>query len=487
MYKILFPVSEAYLLIKTGGLADIASSLSIALHAHQCDVRLLLPAYQPVLDQVKSADIVTEFYVPESDAHIRILETTLPETDVIVWLVDHPASYLRPGNPYLDANGEPWPDNAARFALLSRVAAMIGLGNAGISWQPEVVHCHDWQTALAPALISLADRRPVTVFTIHNLAYQGLFDASLMDELHLPPEFWCPEGLEFYGQLSFIKGGLMYADHVTTVSPTYAREIQTPEFGCGLENALRLRADRLTGILNGIDDTVWDPETDPYLSVTFDRQRYTRKAPNKKALQTEANFRASTKVPVLSQVCRLVSQKGVDLVIGAIYQLLEKKVPFQFVSLGNGNPEFEEGLTELATNYPKQVYSMIGYDEVHAHHILAGSDMFLVPSRFEPCGLTQMYSLRYGAIPIVRNVGGLADTVVDANEVNLQAGRATGFVFEDATVEALVAAIERAMQMYEDRETWSRLVANAMAQDFSWRTSVDQYMHLYRSLIGMRT
>jgi len=487
MYKILFPVSEAYLLIKTGGLADIASSLSIALSDHQCDMRMLIPAYQPVLEQVKSTDIVTEFYVPESDAHIRILETTLPDTNVIVWLVDHPASYLRPGNPYLDANGEPWADNPARFALLSRVAATIALGNAGLAWEPEIVHCHDWQTALAPALISLADRRPVTVFTIHNLAYQGLFDASLMEELSLPRQFWCPEGLEFYGQLSFIKGGLMYADHITTVSPTYAREIQTPEFGCGLENALRLRSDRLSGILNGIDDTVWDPANDPYLHVTYDKQRYTRKAQNKKALQKEANFRVSAKTPVLSQVARLVGQKGVDLVIGAIHRLLEKKVPFQFVSLGNGNPEFEEGLTELATNFPKQVYSMIGYDEVHAHQIMAGSDMFLVPSRFEPCGLTQLYGLRYGAIPIVRNVGGLADTVVDASEVNIQAGRATGFVFENATVDALVDAIERAIHMYKDQETWSRLATNAMAQDFSWRTSVEQYMHLYRSLITQRT
>jgi starch synthase len=316
------------------------------------------------------------------------------------------------------------------------------------------VHCHDWQTALAPALISLAERRPVTVFTIHNLAYQGLFDAGLMEELHLPPQFWCPEGLEFYGQLSFIKGGLMYADHVTTVSPTYAREIQTPEFGCGLENALRLRSDSLTGILNGIDDTVWDPATDLYLHETYDRQQFSGKAQNKKALQKEANFRVSAKTPVLSQVARLVSQKGVDLVIGAIHRLLEKKLSFQFVSLGNGEPEFEEGLTELATNFPKRVYSMIGYDEVHAHQILAGSDMFLVPSRFEPCGLTQMYSLRYGAIPIVRNVGGLADTVVDASKVNLQAGQATGFVFEDATVDALADTIERAIHMYKDQETW---------------------------------
>ena len=487
MYKVLFPVSEAYPLIKTGGLADVGGALSAALQTRGCDVRLLLPAYPGVLDQVASAEPVAEIFVPESDIHLRILETMLPGTDVVTWLIDHPPSYLRPGDPYHDANGNPWPDNAERFALLSRVTALIALGNTSLNWLPDIVHCHDWQTALAPALISLADVRPVTVFTIHNLAYQGLFDASMMQELHLPEKFWSPEGMEFYNQLSFVKGGIMYADHITTVSPTYAREIQTPEFGCGLDEALRLRTDRLSGILNGVDYHIWDPATDPFIASNYDREHFAKKAKNKQDLQREAEFRVASNIPLIGQVSRMVHQKGVDLIIAALHRLIAKKVSFQYVVLGNGEPEFENGFAELAAQFPKQVFTMISHDEVHAHQIEAGADMYLMPSRFEPCGLNQMYSLRYGTVPIVRHVGGLADTVVDASEENLDAGIATGFVFEDATVDALVATIERAVKLFKDRPRWQQLARNGMVQNFSWDSSVDRYLQLYDSLMPTRT
>lgn len=487
MYKVLFPVSEAFPLVKTGGLADVAGSLSVALQVRGCDVRLLLPAYQHVLDQVTSIDPVAEIFVAEHDTHVRLLETTLPGTDVIVWLIDHPASYLRPGDPYHDANGEPWPDNAARFALLSRVATMIALGNTTLNWEPDIVHCHDWQTALAPALISLAEVRPVTVFTIHNLAYQGLFDAGTMQELHLPDKLWSPEGLEFYGQLSFVKGGIMYADHITTVSPTYAREIQTPEFGCGLENALSLRADRLSGILNGIDDELWNPATDPYLRTNYDRKHFAKKVQNKADLQREARFEVAADIPIIAQISRLVHQKGIDLVIEALRRLIAKKARFQYLVLGNGETEFENGLMELAEKYPDQVFAMIGYDEVHAHQIVAGADMYLMPSRFEPCGLTQLFSLRYGTVPIAHDVGGLVDTVVDASVENLDVGVATGFLFEDETVDGLVHAIERGLQIYKDQKLWRKLARNGMVQNFSWDSSVNQYLNLYDSLLPMRT
>jgi len=293
--------------------------------------------------------------------------------------------------------------------------------------------------------------------------------------------------VEFYNQLSFVKGGIMYADHITTVSPTYSREIQTPEFGCGLDEALRLRTDRLSGILNGVDYNVWNPATDPFVASHYDREHFAKKAKNKHDLQREAEFRVASNVPLIGQVSRLVHQKGVDLVIAALHRLIAKKVSFQYVVLGNGEPEFENGLSELAAQFPKQIFTMFGHDEVHAHQIEAGADMYLMPSRFEPCGLNQMYSLRYGTVPIVRHVGGLADTVVDASEANLDADTATGFVFEDATVDALVATIERAVKLFKDRERWQQLARNGMVQNFSWDSSVDRYLQLYDSLMPTRT
>ena len=482
MYKVLFPVSEAYPLVKTGGLADVGGSLSAALQTRGCDVRLLLPAYPAVLDQVTSAEPVAEIFVAESDLHVRLLETTLPGTDVTAWLIDHPPSYLRPGDPYHDASGVPWPDNAARFALLSRVTAMIALGNTSLNWIPDIVHCHDWQTALAPALISLADVRPVTVFTIHNLAYQGLFEASMMQELHLPEKLWSPEGVEFYDQLSFVKGGIMYADHITTVSPTYSREIQTPEFGCGLDEALRLRSDRLSGILNGVDYSIWDPATDPFIAAHYDREQFAKKSKNKQDLQREAEFRVASNIPLIGQVSRLVHQKGVDLIIAALHRLIAKKVSFQYVVLGNGEAEFENGLAELAAQFPKQIFTMFVHDEVHAHQIEAGADMYLMPSRFEPCGLNQLYSLRYGTLPVVRNVGGLADTVVDANKANLAAGVANGFVFSGETGADLARTIARALKLYQKPSLWKKLQLIAMWRDSSWESSAEQYIELYNQI-----
>lgn len=487
MYKVLFPVTEAYPLIKTGGLGDVAGALPPALNALQCDVRLLLPAYQQVLETIEPPKKVLELFVPENAAHVRLLETTLPDTNTVAWLVDHPASFQRPGNPYHDKNGHDWPDNAARFALLARVAAMIALGSTGLSWQPQVVHCHDWQTALAPALISLAARRPVTVFTIHNLAYQGLFDQRMLNALHLPVHFWSPEGLEFHGHLSFIKGGLVYADHITTVSPNYANEIQTAEYGYGLHGLLRHRANRLTGILNGIDETVWNPATDRNLVTNYDSDQLENKVKNKLALQAETGLAVDADIPLIGLVSRLVNQKGIDLVIGALHRLLAKQLPFQFVALGTGERAYERALSELALTYPKQIAATIGYDEVHAHRIEAGADMFLMPSRFEPCGLNQLYSLRYGTVPVVRGVGGLADTVIDAGNAALAAHTATGFVFHKETVDALVKTIERALTLYKQQGTWQALALNGMKQDYSWRTSAEQYLHLYGSLVSTRT
>jgi starch synthase len=484
--RVLFPVSEAYPLIKTGGLADVAGSLPPALAQGGCDVRLLMPAYRAVRGKITSLQPIARFPVPEHDVSVTILEGLLPGSTVPVWLVDFPPAYDRPGNPYHDRRGRPWPDNAARFALLSRVAARIALGDAGIDWQPDVVHCHDWQTALVPALLSRATRRPATVFTIHNLAYQGLFPHETLGALRLPPEWWSPDTLEFHNHLAFIKGGLVFADRITTVSPTYAAEIQTPRFGHGLDGLLRHRTRVLSGILNGIDMEVWDPQRDPHLVAPFSSAKLAGKRRNKLALQQQCGLPQAADVPLLGLVGRMTEQKGIDLVAHALSALIHApmQTPFQAVLLGSGETRYEDVVRELARHHPDRIAAVIGYDESLAHRIEAGADMFLMPSRFEPCGLNQLYSLRYGTVPVVHHTGGLADTVIDATGEALENGSANGFVFREPTPEALRSALARAFALYATPKVWQKLIRTGMSEDHSWRTSAEQYLHLYKALLG---
>ena len=480
MKKILFVTSEAYPLIKTGGLADVSGSLPIALQQLGHDVRLLRPGYGPAV----AAGQFTPARVLHKEQGIAILEGLLPGSEVPVWLLAHDDFFGRGGNPYLGADGKPWPDNAERFALLCHVAAEIAMDRLGLNWKPDIAHCNDWQTGLVPVLLSDEPGRPASVFTIHNLAYQGVFPYETFQKLRLPNRFWSPHALEFYGQMSFIKGGLVFADRISTVSPTYAQEIQGDEFGCGLEGLLSHRSARLSGILNGIDAEAWDPATDPFLTVNFDAESIDQRAQGKAALQAAFGLAQDPSIPLFAWVGRLVQQKGIDMVIDLLPKLAEW--PMQFIVLGSGEARYEQMLLRWAKLYPERIAIKLGYDEASAHQIEASTDIFLMPSRFEPCGLNQMYSQRYGAVPLVRRIGGLADTVEDANPANLAAGAATGIGFDAATAEALGEAVRRGIALFQDPATWRGIQQAGMRKEFSWVHSAQRYLELYEHALDDR-
>jgi starch synthase len=477
MKKILFVTSEAHPLIKTGGLADVSGSLPKALAELGEEVRLILPNYQAIKS---TEDVFYKSTVRVLNIDVNILETRLPGSEVIVWLVDYAAFFDFPGNPYVDEKGEPWANSAERFALFCRVAVEVAMDRAYLDWSPDIVHCNDWQSGLVPALLSLESRRPATVFTIHNMAYQGLFPKKTYTALNLPKSLWHIGGVEFNDRLSFLKGGLVYADHITTVSPTYAAEIQTAEYGYGLEGLLAERKAVLTGIINGIDAEHWDPESDPALPAPFNASTLNKRLLNKTALQEKLALPVNQKIPLFGLISRLVEQKGIDLVLACLPEMLA--LPLQFVLLGSGDKAFEQQLLDLAANYPDKMAVIIGYDESLAHLIEASVDVFLMPSRFEPCGLNQLYSQRYGSVPIVRNTGGLADTVIDALPESLSNKTATGLVFNEATGGTLMEAIKRALLLYSLPKIWKQLQINGMQKDYSWNISAKQYMTLYEQL-----
>ncbi|MCP5130259.1 MAG: glycogen synthase GlgA [Pseudomonadales bacterium] len=473
--RLLFVASEAYPLIKTGGLADVAGSLPEVLRQQGMDVRLLLPAYQHVLESIEPPEFVADMEV--DGTALRILATRLPGTELITWLLEHPVFSQRPGNPYHDHLGQPWPDNADRFALLSRAAAAIATGTAGLDWRPEVLHCNDWHTGLAVALTHLSEQRPRTVFTVHSLAHMGLFDRETFDRLRLPAHFWSDSALEFYNQCSFIKGGLVYADYITTVSPGYAREICEAPGGMGLEGLISQRRERLVGILNGIDNRVWNPATDPYLEHPFSPETLDAKARNKAALRASLGLAPAEDRPLVGLVGRLVEQKGLELILPVLESFLE--LPVQLAILGTGEPRYEQRLQAVAAAHPDAMAVVLAYDESLAHRIEAAADIFLMPSLFEPCGLNQLYSLRYGTLPLVRAVGGLADTVVDTNAQSVADGSATGFVFRRPDAGELLAAMQRAAALWYDKQSWRQVQLTAMRQDFSWQQSANRYLQLY--------
>lgn len=477
MRKVLFASSEAFPLIKTGGLADVAGSLPVALRELKQDVRVILPAYAALMETVTRAHCMAKLNLPQGE--VRILIADLPGTELKVWLVDYPPFFDRPGNPYLGPDGIPWHDNADRFALFSQVVVEIAMQRTSLRWHPDVVHCNDWQTGLIPALLSLEKQHPPTLFTIHNLAYQGVFPYSTFVALGLPETLWTYQALEFHEQLSFIKGGLVFADKITTVSPTYAEEIQTAEFGYGLEGLLEYRAAHLSGILNGIDMDAWNPESDPNIAGRYSVRQVEKKKVNKVALQRLFEL-PQKEVLLVGFIGRLVFQKGIDIVLQALHELM--KLPVQLVFLGTGEYEYEQSLRYFSEQYPERIAVKIGYDEKIAHQIEAGADVFLMPSRFEPCGLNQMYSLRYGTLPLVRDVGGLADTVVDSSPENLVAGTANGFVFSGEQSWDLVKLMRRVLELYAQKTIWKKLQITAMWRDFSWDNSAREYKQLYDQL-----
>jgi len=479
--KILFASSEAHPLIKTGGLADVSGSLPRAILNKRQDIRLVIPAYRQILEHAGHLSQTAHLDLEGVANPVRILSGRLPGGNVKLYLVDSPEHFDRAGNPYTTKAGTEWADNAERFSVFCRAIHALAVNAAGLDWQPDIVHCNDWQTGLVPAMLAESDERPASVFTIHNLAYQGRYDWKTFKSLNLPPEWWSMEAMEFHDTFSFIKGGLVYADWLTTVSPTYAEEICTREFGYGLEGLLGYRRNNLTGILNGIDYSVWNPGRDLLIPIQFNRRSLFHKQENKHAVQEHFALPRSDSAPLFTIISRLVEQKGIDLVIDILPDLVKQGA--QLAVLGSGDKTIETALRKASRMYPKQVGVNIGYDESLAHLLEAGGDMFLMPSRFEPCGLNQLYSLRYGTVPIVRSTGGLADTVVDTTPETLADKTATGFCFQKASAPALWNTVQRAIRHYREPDSWTRIVDNGMRQDFSWKRSAERYIELYQQLI----
>ncbi|MEJ1383191.1 MAG: glycogen synthase GlgA [Candidatus Sedimenticola sp. (ex Thyasira tokunagai)] len=479
---ILFVTSEAHPLIKTGGLADVSGALPAALNEQGHDVRLLIPGYPQVLAELELDDALKGGLLYTPGGAVRLLQGRMPGSGGLVYVIDSERLYQRDGGPYLDNEGREWRDNALRFATLSFVAAKLAKRVTPLGWRPDILHCNDWQSGLAPAYLnysSIAHAR--TLMTVHNLAYQGVFDLDLVDQLWLPPEAKSMHDVEFHDQLCFLKAGLQFADQVNTVSPTYALEIQTRAFGCGLEGLLQHRSEDLHGVLNGIDNVDWDPAIDPHLKHNYSIDSMSGKGKNKRALQRELGLTEAPKSMLLGVISRLAEQKGLDLFADTVPQLMEEG--FQVCLLGSGDAALESRFLEYAAVYPGRLAVHIGYNEGLAHRIEAGADAFVMPSRYEPCGLNQMYSMAYGTPPIVRRTGGLADSVIDTGAKGESVQEATGFIFDRADAGSLLHAIRRAGQFYGSPDKWSQIQHNGMARDCSWGASAGHYVELYQQLL----
>ncbi|MBI5601320.1 MAG: glycogen synthase GlgA [Gemmatimonadetes bacterium] len=478
---VLSVASEAFPLVKTGGLGDVVGALPLALTHEGIATTTLLPGYASVLGALEAATVVRE-YDDLQGGPARLLAGRARGLDLLV--LDAPHLYARPGNPYVAPDGTDWPDNAQRFAALGAAAADVARG-AVAGFAPDIVQAHDWQAALAIALLHYADgRRPGTVMTVHNLAFQGKFPRDLLEVIGLPPRAFAADGVEYYGDIGYLKAGLALADRVTTVSPTYAAEIRSPEHGMGLDGLLRHRTDVLTGILNGIDTDVWNPATDPFLAASYDARRLGRRAANRRALQARLDLALDPDALLVGVVSRLTWQKGLDLLPAVLPALIAQGG--QLALLGSGDFTLEAALQETAATYPDRIAVSIGYDESLAHQIQGGVDALLVPSRFEPCGLTQLCALRYGAVPVVARAGGLADTVIDANEMALSANAGTGVVFAPDSRDALAFALERVATLRGNARSWRQMQRRGMKTDVSWARPAEQYAALFRALAADR-
>ncbi len=485
--RICLCTSEAVPFAKTGGLADVAGALPRALADAGCDVRVVLPAYQTIDRRRFGLRAIGEAaaQVGGDRGPVQFFEARLPGTAVPVYLIAHPRSFDRPG--LYGEGGRDYPDNLERFTVFCRgtLALLRHLG-----WPPQVLHCQDWQTALLPVWLGTEPREATiaetgTLFTVHNLAYQGLFPAERLPVTGLGPDVFTPRGIEFYGKINLLKGGLIFADLLSTVSEQYAHEIQTPEFGCGLEGVLRERGEALVGILNGVDYAAWDPATDHLIPATYTPANLAGKAVCKDHLQRALGLAPAPGTPLASMITRLADQKGLDLVAAAIETVLEMGV--QFILLGTGDPAYHTRFREIGERHHGRASVTLGFDDALAHRIEAGADMFLMPSRYEPSGLNQLYSLKYGTVPIVRKTGGLADTIVDATPDALAKGTATGFVFEEYSADALLGALTRALVAFRQPAVWRQLLATGMRQDFSWARAAGRYTAAYRRVIAART
>lgn len=481
--RILFVTPELAPWAKVGGLAEVSRDLPLVLAAGGLDVRMLVPAYPGLARAFPDARWIADFPAAGGAfAPARLLEA---RDTVPIYLVDCPAYYSRPGL-YQSPDGGDWPDNHLRFGLLSRIAAILGGAGSPLDWHPHVIHCHDWQTGLVPAYLTHRDggRRACTVMTIHNLAYQGIFPPHVLEQLGLPREAFTIDGLEYHGNVSLLKAGLSYANRITTVSRSYAREIQGPDLGFGMDALLRRRAAELVGISNGIDLKLWNPASDRYLEHHYDSSRLDGKLSNKQALQRELGLPQRRELPVLGMVARLVWQKGVDILIEAAPAIV--RMGAQIVVNGEGDRNIEQALKALAASHPRDIAVRVGFDEQLNHRIVAGADAFLLPSRYEPCGLLHLHSMRYGTLPVAHATGGLADWVHDTHAETLRARTATGFSFSPLTAANLVATVERTLDAYRAPVLWRTLQRHAMSRDSSWTAAVPAYLDVYRAAAGER-
>ena len=477
--KVLSVASEIFPLIKTGGLADVAGALPAALKPKGVEMISLMPGYPAVMTALEDAEPVF-LYQNLYGGAAGLVRGKAKGLDVIV--LDAPHLFGRPGNPYLGPDGKDWPDNGKRFAALSRAASDIGEGKVK-GFTPDILHLHDWQAALAAANVRYASgpRKPKSLLTVHNIAFQGNFGSQLFGDLGLPAHAYAVDGVEYYGGISFLKGGLACADAISTVSPTYAHEITTPEYGMGLDGLLRQRRSALTGIVNGIDTDVWNPDTDTDIAQPYNAKTLDKRITNKRALETRLGLDKDDGI-LHGVVSRLTFQKGLDLLAEHLDWLVASGARVALV--GTGEPGLEAAYREAAAKHKGRVGISFKYDEPLSHLVQAGADTMLVPSRFEPCGLTQLYGLRYGCVPLVGRTGGLADTVIDANEAALGPGVATGLQFSPITSANLQSSLERAARLFANKPVWTNMQKRGMAQDVSWHHSADAYVQLYKSLLA---
>ncbi len=476
--------SEIFPLLKTGGLADVVAALPPELKKNGCDVRMLVPGFPEFINGITNPELVIEFPARFGARQIKLMYGKMPKTALSVYYIDAPDLYNRIGNPYNGPDGQPYQDNHLRFALLGWCAARLVEG-FDYFWKPDIVHGHDWHAGLAFAYIKALEwhtgKRTVgTVFTVHNMAYQGNFPAHVFGELDLPASMFHPDGIEFYGQVSFLKSGFYYADKITTVSPTYAKEIQYGEQSCGLGGVVQWRSSDLVGILNGIDPLVWNPKTDDRIAANYHSRSMFGKNQCRLALQKEMGLPPQKDKPIFCVISRFASQKGLHLVVEGLHSIIRQGG--QAVIMGNGELWLEDAFRHYANEYPEQVAVRIGYDENRAHRIFAGSDVILIPSRYEPCGLVQMYGSLYGTLPLVHRVGGLADTVIDCSPETLRENSATGFCFDHFDSPSFESAIQKAFALYASPKKWKRVQKKGMAQSFGWKQSAKLYSALYKQI-----
>lgn len=477
--SVLSVASEAVPLVKTGGLADVAGALPAAVAPHGVEMTTLLPFY-PAVEAARGKLKVVHEWTSLLGEPARLLSGKLGRHKLL--LLDCPAMFAREHGPYGDGAGKDWADNWHRFAAFGRAAADVASG-AVKGRKFDLVHAHDWQAAMTLAYLRFASDKPdlPAVMTIHNMAFQGYYEARIFPELGLPAAAWSVDGVESYAGVGFLKAGMQAANVITTVSPTYANEIRQPDFGMGLEGLITMRGDRVRGILNGIDPAVWSPVSDPVIPARYTHKTLAKREKNKRAIEVEFDLDESNG-PLFAVISRLTWQKGMDVLPEVLDHLVG--IGGRLALLGSGDAVIEKALHEAAARHPGRIGLRIGYDEALSHQLQAGADAILVPSRFEPCGLTQLYGLAYGCVPVVARTGGLSDTVIDANPAALAAEVATGVQFDGVHYHALRAAIDRVIALYHQPRVWRRVQRNGMKADFSWDASGQAYADLYRELTG---